>query len=293
MTDARATSVFVEEWTAAATTIPFRALATSVFVEEWTGTIAPVVIVPVSPDTPSPSAVRRLASDYALAWADLLPQGSAWSRDPNSVIQTTIGGLAGIWGSSTPTSAIAAVSVDGRAADLLGVESDPRQTVELLSDWERAFGLPDLCVSEPLTIADRQKALVARIAFTGGQSRAWFLAYAALIGYAVSIIERAPFMCGISRCGGTVGETAENPIWRRWEIGPANLRSWWTVKVRAARLTWFRCGGGGGRVGVDPMLTIGFATDLECAFRRYKPAHTVLTFDYSGLTPLSPFEGTP
>jgi uncharacterized protein YmfQ (DUF2313 family) len=135
--------------------------------------------------------------------------------------------------------------------------------------------------------------LVARIAFAGGQSRPWFIGYAAKIGYAIDIIERAPFMCGVSRLGGTVGETPDNPLWPRWELGPASLRSWWTVKLTVSRLAWFRCGGGGGQLGVDPMLTIGLATDLECVFRRYKPAHTVLTFDYSGLTPLNPLSGTP
>jgi uncharacterized protein YmfQ (DUF2313 family) len=234
---------------------------------------------------PSDEHARRLASDYAGAWADLLPQGAAWPRDPNTVLYTTLQGLAGIWGAAPagapPTSAVPAISVDGRAADLLEIESDPRQTVQLLPDWERSFGLPDLCLTEPQTISDRQTALVARIAMLGGQSRPWFIDYAAFIGYTISINEHSPFMCGVSQCGDTRGILGASPGQYRWEIGPPTIRFTWSVVVSTVRLTWFRCGGGGGQCGVDTLLEIALATDLECAFRRYKPAHTSVVFDYS------------
>jgi uncharacterized protein YmfQ (DUF2313 family) len=241
--------------------------------------------------------IRHLASDFAAAWASMLPQGSAWPRAPQTVLQQVILGLCGIWGApapnALPTSTVPEVDVDDRAADLLGIESDPRTTVELLPDWERAFGLPDLCLTEPLTIGDRQKALVARIAILGGQSRQWFINYASFIGYTITIVERAPYVCGISRCGGTIGETPDDPNWYRWELGSAQVRWWWTVSPANIRLTWFRCGAGGGQVGVDPMLTINTPNDLECAFNRYKPAHSTITFNFSGLGPLNPFSGTP
>ena len=69
--------------------------------------------------------------------------------------------------------------VDGRAADLLERESDPRQTVELLPDWERNWGLPDPCYEAPQTIGERQLALVMRMTMQGAQSREFFIDVAA------------------------------------------------------------------------------------------------------------------
>ncbi|GGC68658.1 YmfQ family protein [Chelatococcus reniformis] len=224
---------------------------------------------------------RRDGADYAEALANLLPQGVAWSRDPDSVLMQLIAGLAQTWG-----------LVDDRAADLLQVEADPRTTLELLDDWERAYGLPDPCLAEPQGVADRQQALVTHMTFVGRQDRGFFVGLAASLGYAIEIKEYSPFMCGISRVGDT-RPTGTDGEQFRWEIGPPEMRFFWTVRVGATRLTWFRVGGGGGHVGIDPHLRIALATDLECMLRRWKPAQTDLVFDYSGLGPPDPMAGTP
>jgi len=221
--------------------------------------------------------VRRSASDYAVALANLLPVGYAWSREPGTTLMQFVRGLAGIWG-----------YVDGRAADLLEIETDPRRTLEMLSDWERAFGLPDKCLAEPLTLADLRIALVARITALGGQSRAYIIALAAALGYTITIQEFAPFMAGVSRAGDTRPLGSE---YFRWYIGPPEMRFYWTVHVSGARLTWFRSSAG--QAGVDPHLRIGLATDLECILRRIKPAHTEIVFDYSGAGISDPMAGTP
>lgn len=134
--------------------------------------------------------IRRSGSDYALALASLLPSGMAWSRDPASILMRAITGLANIFG-----------FVDQRAADLLEIETDPKTTVAMLPEWERAFGLPDKCLSEPLSIGDRRKALLQRITLIGEQSRPFFIALAASIGYTITITEYRPFMVGIDRVG--------------------------------------------------------------------------------------------
>jgi len=188
-----------------------------------------------------------------------------------------VAGLAGIWG-----------YVDSRAADLLERETDPRQTLEMLTDWERAYGLPDKCLAEPLSIHDRQVALVARITAKGGQSRAYIIALAESLGYTITIEEFAPFMAGVSQAGDTRPVGSE---YFRWYIGPAEMRFYWTVHVSGARLTWFRATAG--QAGVDPHLRIGLATDLECILRRIKPAHTEIVFDYSGAGISDPMAGTP
>ena len=222
---------------------------------------------------PEDRHVRRSAEDYAEGFANLLPQGRAWPRDPESVLMKFLAGEARIWGDQ----------VDARAADLLEIEADPRLTNEMLSDWETAFGLPDPCVAEPLGIEARHAALINRMTTEGGQSRAFFIAVAAAIGYAITITEYSPFMCGMSRCGDTrpTGATGEK---YRWEVGSPDMRFYWTVRVSGVRVTWFRAGSG--QCGVDPMVRIALATDLECVFRRWKPAHTQVIFDYSNSEPI-------
>jgi uncharacterized protein YmfQ (DUF2313 family) len=219
---------------------------------------------------------RRSGDDYAEPLAALLPQGAAWPRDPDTVLMQAVTGLAQIWG-----------YVDGRIADLLERESDPRATLEMLADWERNFGLPDKCVAEPLTIGDRQKALVQWMTIEGAQSREFFIAVAARIGYTITIREYSPFMCGISRCGEHVDEVGD-PL---WQLGPLEMRFYWKIRVGLARLTWFRVSKG--QTGVDPHLRIALATDLECLIRRWKPAHTDVVFDYSGLLDGGEFAGLP
>lgn len=250
--------------------------------------------------------IRRTGADYAQAYLELLPQGQAWPKHViGSVLVQTVEGLCDYWG-----------FVDSRAADLLERESDPRSTVELLPDWERNWGLPDPCYQSPQTIGQRQLALVMRMTMEGGQSRAFFIDVAAQIGYAISISEYRVFIVGIDRCGDNrvygdgsnpmldewnkpICDPAGNPVaagelseWPCYGIGPPENRFYWTVHVATASLTWFRVTKG--QTGVDPHLRIGLADDLECLLNRWKPAHTHIIFDYSGLSdPGDPMAGTP
>ena len=268
---------------------------------------------------------RHSGDDYANALAALLPHGQAWPRDAKSALMQLVGGLGQVWG-----------GVDARAGDLLEIEADPRRTLELLAEWERAFGLPDPCVKTPLTVIDRRNALLNKMTALGGQSRSYFIGIAVALGYSIQIIEWSPYQGGISRAGDTRPFTGSNHWFRagaggghagvdhhlgqpsslvitgpyRWRAGPPTTRSWWRVLVSGRRLSWFR--GGSGRAGVDPHLRImpaprwfragpgggrpgvdhhleqDIAQDLECVFRRWKPAHTTVSFDYTG-RPLTAF----
>jgi uncharacterized protein YmfQ (DUF2313 family) len=228
------------------------------------------------PDQPRDRHVRRSGSDYAAALLSLLPWGQAWPRDPGSTLVRTVTGLAEYWG-----------FVDGRAADLLEIESDPRATFELLPDWERNWGLPDPCIKRTLTIPERRTALVTKMTLLGAQSRAWFYQVADELGYTIHIQEFAPYMCGVSRCGDTrdidqaLGGDGKH---YRWEIGQPEIRFYWTVTVNALRFVPFRAGEG--QCGVDHLLNITGAEDLECIFDRYKPAHTKIVYDYTPLNGL-------
>jgi uncharacterized protein YmfQ (DUF2313 family) len=230
-------------------------------------------------------ATRRSDTDYAAAWSNLLPSGSAWPGYPGTVLQNFLLGMSGIWGAQ---SGDAPICVDGRAADMVQIESDPRLTIQMLPDWETAFGLPDSCLAEPLTIGDRHNALVSRYTMLGAQDPAFLVGIALGVGYAVTILEHSPFMCGISRVGDTRLLTGPSTNYR-WELGPSGIRQSFTVVVLNPRLSWFQCGLG--QCGVDPMLRIGIFTDLECILTRIKPAHAVIIFNFSGVTAGGQFAG--
>ena len=230
--------------------------------------------------------VRRTGDDYAQAFLSLLPQGQAWPRHPESTLVRACTGLNEFWG-----------FVDGRAADLLEVESDPRLTTELLPDWERNWGLPDPCFfGEQISLADRRRILMLKMTLLGGQSRAFYVEVMSWLGYTIQITEYAPYMCGVSMVGDTSQQEQQaggHAGDMRWYLGPEEMRFYWTIHVGSPRLTWFRVAILGGEVGVDPHLIIGLAEDLECLLNRWKPAHTMIVFDYSGLTTGGSMAGTP
>jgi uncharacterized protein YmfQ (DUF2313 family) len=187
-------------------------------------------------------------------------------------------GLAGIMGWA-----------DGRAADLLERESDPRTTTEMLDSWERAWGLPDPCYPGPFSVEERRHLLVLKYTLLGAQSREFFYGVADFLGYSISITEYRPLMVGVDRCGDNRTIQADGSL-SDWpcQIGNSTMRFAWTVHLRQSKLVWFRAGSG--QAGIDPHLRIAKALDLECLIRRMSPAHTLPLFDYSGIG--DPYAGT-
>ena len=252
--------------------------------------------------------VTRSGEDYAEAMQALLPLGQAWPRHNDSILMKVVRGLTRIWG-----------DFEIRASTLLEVESDPRSTIELLPDWERNWGLPDPCYEAPLSIDERRLALLMRMTMIGAQSREFFIAIAAMIGYTITITEYRPFFIAMDGCGDCrvygAGVTSDTPMRNQWGqlimnargdgpvqegelsawpcygLGPLANRYYWTVHVDTAKLIWFRVTAG--QAGVDPHLRLGLADDLECLLNRWKPAHTQIVFDYSGLEAGGPMAGTP
>jgi uncharacterized protein YmfQ (DUF2313 family) len=214
--------------------------------------------------------VRRSGDDYAEAFLELLPDGQAWPRHPDSTLSQACNGISQYWG-----------YVDGRAADLLETESDPRATTELLPDWERNWGLPEPCIKDfPTDYMQRRLLLVQKMTLLGAQSRDWFIGVAAKLGYTITISEYAPYMCGVSFVGDSRGYDIDAPAEDyRWEVGPPEIRYYWTVHVSALRLIYFHCNSS--QCGIDRLLTIYGPEDLECIFDRWKPAHTVIVYDFS------------
>src|SRR5882724_1721244 len=158
--------------------------------------------------------VRRTGDDYGEVLLTLLPQGEAWPRNEDLDLAIAVNGLAQIVGYA-----------DGRAADFLEIEADPRTTNEMLDSWEIAFGLPDQCIALPSTDpVIRRVNLVDRMILLGAQDRQFFIDRATIVGQAITVREWAPYMCGISRCGDTRMASLTDDIANfRWELGPPEI----------------------------------------------------------------------
>lgn len=196
---------------------------------------------------------------YLHHFKSLLPTGPAFAQQKDTALEAILSVFAAEFN-----------KIDARSQILIQ-ESDPRTTLEMLEDWERAAGLPDPCVGADATFQERRDSLVQRITSRGGQSKDFFISVAEKMGYEISIQEHRPFICSKSRCG-----TAETGTVTDDEI----IRFHWTINITNARLTNFRTGVS--RCG-ESLGKFSRAEDLECIFSRIKPAHTVMHFNYEGV----------
>lgn len=194
------------------------------------------------------------AEAYGQQLAQLLPPGTAWTQEPESNLQHLLRAL----GESL-------ARVHQRSDDLFR-ETDPRQTYELLERWESALGLPDSCSLEgSQTVAERVQAVVAKLISAGGQSRAYFIALAATLGYPdVTITEYWARRHGRSRMGEPYGGEDWEEVWQ------LNLPE---QQVTARQY---------GRSAYGEPYRIWGDTRLECIVSRDKPAGSIVLFSYGG-----------
>lgn len=174
---------------------------------------------------------RFTSADYASAVRALMPRGRVWPDDPGSNQSQAVSGLVGSF-----------ERLDADAVDLIA-DAFPATTDQLLPEWEASLGLPDACAGDAQTIAQRKAHVLVRFIGAGGQSRAHFIAYAASIGFKISITAYAPFRVGVNACG--------QPLY-----GPAWAYAW-GVKILA------------NTGGLD-------ASVLLCELNAMKPAETVV-----------------
>lgn len=147
-----------------------------------------------------------------------------------------------------------------RLGDLLR-ESDPRETDELLIDWERAFGLPDECCSVDADIDTRIALLVARVRGAGTPTAQYFIDLAALFGFEITVTELQPY-------------TVRSPV--SFPLYPAAIRFVWRVTSPNTFTQRFTVKSTVG----SPLARWGNPI-LECLINRAKPAHTYVQFIYS------------
>ncbi|MCE1117462.1 YmfQ family protein [Pseudomonas sp. NMI795_08] len=189
------------------------------------------------------------AADYLEQLKTLLPPGQAFPREAGTTLHALLDGMS-----------IELARADSRG-EALPLEANPATTNELLSDWERVAGLPDKCsglLEE--TIQGRRNALLAKLSSSGGQSPAYFIELAALLGYTVTIEEFRPFRAGRS----DAGDALTNGDW---------VFAW---IVRSPETTVISFRAGMSAVG-ERLRTWGNDT-LECKINQLKPAHTIALF---------------
>jgi len=194
--------------------------------------------------------MARSQAEYTAHLQALLPTGLAWPRGADADLTRLLEAMAA-----------ELARVDGRAADLRD-EADPRTTYEMLYDWERIAGLPGACMAGlSQSVAERRDALVGKLSERGGQSRAYFIALAARLGYAITITEFQPFTAG-----SPAGDILSNGAWVFA----------WQVNAAANTTRTFKAGSGAGEI-----LANWGNTLLECAINDDAPAHTIVQFAYT------------
>jgi uncharacterized protein YmfQ (DUF2313 family) len=197
--------------------------------------------------------IAASAQDYLHQLQALLPSGAAWPRDDDATLTKLLYGLAG-----------ELARTDGRAQQLLD-EADVRSSAEMLTDWERVLGLPDDCMAgQSLSTVDRRRVAHQRLVEQGGQSAAYFIAMATLLGEAgCTVTEFAPSNCN-SNCNSAIYSQADRFVWRMNIPRPANNARFASCNddCNDALQTY------------TPSL-------IECPITERKPAHTQVQFAYT------------
>lgn len=197
--------------------------------------------------------------EYARVLRQLLPPGPAMQFEDAENLERLLLAIAESY-----------AAFHGRTCDLLE-EIIPDTTSEMLPDWERVAGLPDTCAPAENTVETRRAALVAKIRQRGGQSPAFFVQLAADYGYEIEVFEYRPFTAGIA-CGEPLSNDNDGQPDYGW-------RFVWRVKATSATLFAFKAGLGAAG---EPLRSWGTPV-LECILNKWKPAHTMIIFDYGDL----------
>lgn len=190
------------------------------------------------------------ASDYLRAFQAFMPRGRAWPDDPESIMARTLSGYCP-----------AMERINTRSNALID-DAFPSTSHELLPEWEDSLGLPDTCIGEEATIQKRRSQVVAKLTGTGGQSKAYFIGYAAALGYTVTVEEYSPFRMGQHRMGKPLGDEG-------W------AHTWAVVAPQTTIVSFVM---GKSSTG-EPLQAWGNAA-LQCSLEKIAPAHTELLFIY-------------
>lgn len=181
--------------------------------------------------------------DYIQQLLALRPYGPAWP-ETDALLESA---------------AVEFAADHNRAADLIE-QADPRTTTDLFTDWERVAGLPDTCITDEQTLAQRRATLLARLTTIGGQSAQYFIGLAAQLGYTITVQDFDLYDVTDDVSASIYGEP-----WQYVFQVNATLNTVFVFAVNDS---------------VDDPLAAWSNVALECTINRYKPAHTIALFSY-------------
>ncbi|MGF6978941.1 uncharacterized protein YmfQ (DUF2313 family) [Paraburkholderia sp. JPY465] len=197
------------------------------------------------------TAPRNSAADYGDVLRKLQPRGRVWTREGDGTQAAVLDALG-----------FTAEALDGAALTLIAAAFAGTVT-DFLPEWEATLGLPDPCTGANPSTQQRRAQVVARLTNEGGQNAAFYIEYAAALGYQITTSNYAPFRAGQSRCG--------------QQLGTQDWFFTWSINAPQNSVTHFAAGQSAAG---DPLATWGNAV-LECEMNALKPAHTILQVHYS------------
>lgn len=143
----------------------------------------------------------------------------------------------------------------------LALEANTQTVSELLPDWEREHGLPEVCFIGEQTAAQRLTALRRKVLAEPLSHPEDFVRVAADFGFTIEIEEPCIFECGFSECGGY------------HESGAAAQEAYVVVRVQDSAETFFEIGAS--ECGVDRLYDLVGASDVLCFLRQELPGWVV------------------
>lgn len=184
-----------------------------------------------------------LNDEYTELLYHLLPRGPAWEGD-----NPLLDGLA-------PS----LTRVHQRGSDLMR-EIDPAQTTELISRYEKLYGLPDPCAPPGVqTLQQRQQRLDARANVIGGINEQFYRNQLDALGYETATIDQFQNL-----------DASPDPEWGD------KYRFYWQVNIPAdANVAWQTC-----ISACNSGIRTWGDTVAECVIDKLCPSHTVVVFAY-------------
>lgn len=199
----------------------------------------------------------------------LLPKGRLWRPREQPTFKSFLESIA-----------VEPCRVEDRIKVLL-FEADPRQTDELLEEWERLLGLPDECSHTGQTEDERRTQLFQKYTDIGGLSKIYYEGIAADLGFpTVTVRNFVNAVVGRATVGQALNNYFVNILTVGMTIGqPLQLVGWryyWNVDMPASSVETLEVGetvGNPLREFTNPLI--------ECTMQKRKPGHSAIFFTFS------------
>ncbi len=163
----------------------------------------PALPQPQLPAPPAPIGVaRNSAAEYAAVARALLPRGRVWPDDPTSVQGKVLAAIGAM-----------CARIDAAAQSILAGSLPGSPLSGFVPEWEATLDLPDPCAGDSPTFQQRRDQIRARFIGGGGQSRGFYIDFAAALGFVIAITNYAPFRCGLSSIDVAITDDRWSFVW--------------------------------------------------------------------------------